>query len=41
MDVIVVGAADDDACNVLVDFWLGVGVDLLKVREGLEDGLPI
>lgn len=41
MDVVVVGAADDDARDVLVDFWLGVGVDLLEVREGLEDGLPI
>lgn len=41
MDVVVVGAADDDARDVLVDFWLGMRVDLLEVREGLEDGLPI
>lgn len=41
MDVVVVGAADDDAGDVVVDLRLGVRVDLLEVREGLEDRLPI
>ena len=41
MDVVVVGAADDDARNVLIYFLLGMRVDLFEVREGLEDGLPI
>jgi hypothetical protein len=41
VDVVVVGASDDDARDVLVNLRLGMGVDLLEVREGLEDGLPI
>lgn len=41
MDVVIVGTANDNASDVLIEFSLRMRVDLLEVREGLEDGLPV
>ena len=41
MHIVVVGAPDHDSTDVRVGFSLLIGVDLLEVREGLENGLPI
>ena len=40
MDVVVVGAPDDDSDGVVV-VWILRRVDVLEVGEGLQDGLPI
>lgn len=41
MNVVVVGAADDDSCDVLLCVDVEVGVDEAEVGQGLEDALPL
>ena len=40
MDVVVVGAPDDNADGV-VGLLVLAGVDVFEVREGLQNGLPV
>jgi len=40
VDIVVIGASDDDADGV-VGLLVLAGVDVFEVREGLQDGLPV